>query len=174
MKLVKEKTIYQNYRRLLLRTFVDEQGKTSEFEVSGSIYGSASIIALTEDNNIILVREFRPGPMKEFLDIPGGCLDDGENPVDCAIRELTEETGYVGTKATLLGKIFDGAYISNPKYAVLIEGCTFKEGSQTEDIEVVLKPYEEYLENLKPEDTVNLAALLLFKEYLRKKDSTNC
>jgi len=51
----------------------------------------------------------------------------------------------------------------------LIEGCTLKEGTQAEDIEVVLKPYDEYLENLKPEDTVNLPALLLFKEYLRKK-----
>lgn len=170
MKLIKEEVKYKNYRKVILRTFVDKNGKQWEYETSGSMYGSSSIIALTEDNQIILVREFRPGPMKEFLDIPGGGLDSNdEDPVDCAMRELTEETGYVGKKATLLGKIFDGAYISSPKYAVLIEGCVFKEGSKIEDIEVVLKPYDEYLENLKPEDTVNLSAILLFKEYLRKK-----
>lgn len=152
-----------------MRTFINKNGKIYKFETGGDIYGSTSIIALTEDNHIILVREFRPGPMKEFLDIPGGGLDTNEDPIDCAMRELTEETGYVGKKATLLGKYFDGAYISNSKYAVLIEGCTFKEGSKIEDIEVVLKPCGEYLENLKPENTVNLAALLLFKEYLRKK-----
>lgn len=169
MKLLKEEVRYKNYRKVTMRTFVDKDGKKWEYETSGSLYGSASIIALTEDNHIILVKEFRPGPMKELLDIPGGGLDGNEDPVDCAMRELTEETGYVGKKATLLGKIFDGAYISSPKYAVLIEGCVFREGSKIEDIEVVLKPCEEYLENLKPENTVNLSAILLFKEYLRKK-----
>ena len=115
---------------------------------------------------------YRPGPMKEFLDIPGGVFDsEDEDPIDCAMRELAEETGYVGKKATLLGTYYDCAYLIYPRNAVLIEGCTLKKGTQAEDIEVVLKPYDEYLENLKPEDTVNLPALLLFKEYLRKKDN---
>jgi|GEM_PF-1939889 ADP-ribose pyrophosphatase len=172
MKLIKEEVKYKNYRQVLLRTFEDENGNISQFEVGGAIHGSATIIAITEDNNIILVREYRPGPMKEFLDIPGGVFDsEDEDPIDCAMRELAEETGYVGKKATLLGTYYDCAYIIYPRNAVLIEGCTLKEGTQAEDIEVVLKPYDEYLENLKPEDTVNLPALLLFKEYLRKKDN---
>lgn len=169
MKLLKEEVRYKNYRKVTMRTFVDKDGKEWEYETSGSLYGSASIIALTEDNHIILVKEFRPGPMKELLDIPGGGLDGNEDPVDCAMRELTEETGYVGGRGILLGKFFDDAYTLNPKYAVFIEGCTLREGSQIEDIQVVLVPCEEYLENLKPEDTVNLSALLLFKEYLREK-----
>lgn len=53
-----------------------------------------NVVAFTEDNKIILVRQYRHGAGKEFLEIPGGVIDDGEDALTAAKREMLEETGY--------------------------------------------------------------------------------
>ena len=56
--------------------------------------GGVGIIALTEENEVIMVRQFRKPIEDCVLEIPAGKLDAGEDPKTCAIRELKEETGY--------------------------------------------------------------------------------
>ncbi|KDR94140.1 ADP-ribose pyrophosphatase [Peptoclostridium litorale DSM 5388] len=56
--------------------------------------GGVGIIALTEENEVIMVRQFRKPIEDCVLEIPAGKLDNGEDPKKCAIRELKEETGY--------------------------------------------------------------------------------
>ena len=56
--------------------------------------GGVGVIALDEDDNVLLVRQFRAGAKKVLLEIPAGKLEYGENPEDCGKRELSEETGY--------------------------------------------------------------------------------
>lgn len=53
-----------------------------------------SILALTPDKEVILVKQYRPACEAFTIEIPGGLLEEGESPADCAIRELFEETGY--------------------------------------------------------------------------------
>lgn len=57
--------------------------------------GGAAIVALDEDNNIFLVRQYRIAADQELLEIPAGKLEIGEDPLACAKRELEEETGMV-------------------------------------------------------------------------------
>ena len=61
-----------------------------------------NIIALTPEKKIVLVKQYRFGTSKSELEIPGGIIETGENPVEAGIRELKEETGYVGTNPTYL------------------------------------------------------------------------
>jgi len=63
------------------------------------------IVAITPDNQVVLVRQYRHPLRREVLDIPGGIVDEGELFEEAALRELREETGYVGDKAKLIGKL---------------------------------------------------------------------
>ncbi len=54
----------------------------------------ANAIAITEDNKVVLIRQYRHASGEVILEIPGGCVDEGESPEVAIKRELLEETGY--------------------------------------------------------------------------------
>src|SRR4051794_6629500 len=56
--------------------------------------GAVAIMAVTDENKMVFVRQFRKPLEKTILEIPAGKLEAGEDPLACAVRELEEETGY--------------------------------------------------------------------------------
>lgn len=68
--------------------------------------GGVGIVAITDDNEVILVRQYRYPMELEILEIPAGKLEIGEDPYECAVRELSEETGYSAGKVVDLGAIY--------------------------------------------------------------------
>lgn len=56
--------------------------------------GATAIVAVTEDNKIVMERQFRYALQQTLLEVPAGKLDPNEEPIVCAKRELAEETGY--------------------------------------------------------------------------------
>ena len=77
--------------------------------------GAVCLIPILPDGKICLIRQFRYGPGEEFIEIPAGKLDAGEAPLDCAYRELEEETGYRTNKLTFLTNIHPAIGFSNEK-----------------------------------------------------------
>src|SRR5437867_6285577 len=80
-----------------------------------------NVIALTPDEQLVMIEQFRHGSNTVELEIPGGTMDltDG-SAVATAIRELREETGYEGENARVIGEIFPNpAIMSNTCYTVL-------------------------------------------------------
>ena len=67
--------------------------------------GATAVIAFIDEENIILVEQFRLALNKNLLEIPAGKLDKGEEPIKCAKRELQEETGYIANNLEYLGTI---------------------------------------------------------------------
>lgn len=67
--------------------------------------GACAIIPFLDNERVILVKQFRKALEKTILEIPAGKLDAGEEPINCAIRELEEETGYIAGEVTYLGTI---------------------------------------------------------------------
>ena len=68
--------------------------------------GGVGIVPLDGDGNVILVRQFRYPMMEQLLEIPAGKLEYGEDPYECAVRELSEETGCTAGKIVSLGAMY--------------------------------------------------------------------
>lgn len=79
-------------------------------------------VAVTPDGRMILVEQFRYGTEALSLEVPGGVMDLGEDPIEAAERELSEETGFVGKRSRILGSVRPNPAIqSNQCHIVLIE-----------------------------------------------------
>ena len=72
-----------------------------------------NVLPITTENEVILVRQPRAGVVRPTLEIPGGLVDPGEEPIVAAKRELEEETGYAGGTFTHLGSIPPNPAIQN-------------------------------------------------------------
>lgn len=83
-----------------------------------------NIIALTKDEKVVMIEQFRHGTEEIILEIPGGMIDDGENPEVAARRELVEETGFSSDEFILLGKSNPNPAIqNNAMYHYLAANC---------------------------------------------------
>jgi 8-oxo-dGTP pyrophosphatase MutT (NUDIX family) len=107
-----------------------------------------NVIALTPDQHLVMLEQFRHGTSTVELEVPGGVMEPGDpSPVACAVRELREETGYEGTNARVLGSVFaNPAFLTNRCHTVLIEQCVHKHPTQWdsgEDLVTRLVPADE-------------------------------
>jgi ADP-ribose pyrophosphatase len=68
--------------------------------------GFVTIAALTDDELVVLVRQYRYGADAIHLELPAGMLLEGEAPRDCALRELAEETGYEVARCELVARYY--------------------------------------------------------------------
>ena len=80
-----------------------------------------NVLALTSEDELVLVRQFRYGSKEFSLEPPGGVVEKGEDPMVAGLRELQEETGYVGENAELLGIVRpNAAILSNRCHVILV------------------------------------------------------
>lgn len=67
--------------------------------------GSTAVVPLLDDNTVVMELQYRHAVGEYLLEIPAGTMEPGELPLDCARRELEEETGFKATRMTELGPI---------------------------------------------------------------------
>jgi 8-oxo-dGTP pyrophosphatase MutT (NUDIX family) len=106
------------------------------------------VVALTPTEEVVMVRQFRHGPQRVTLEIPGGVLaTPDEDPMQAAIRELREETGFSAQHVRRIGAVNPNPSIfTNTCTTFLATGCTKVadlDQDEGEDIEVVLVPLAE-------------------------------
>jgi 8-oxo-dGTP pyrophosphatase MutT (NUDIX family) len=108
-----------------------------------------NIVALTPEGDVVLVRQFRFGIEALSLEVPGGVIEAGEDPVAAGLRELREETGFVGQRGHLIASVHPNPAIQNNRcHMVLVEDVrrvAATEWDADEEIEVVTLPLAEAL-----------------------------
>jgi 8-oxo-dGTP pyrophosphatase MutT (NUDIX family) len=106
-----------------------------------------NVLALTPAGHLVLVRQFRFGINDFSLEIPGGVMEAGEDPVTAGQRELREESGYVGTGARLLGSVHPNpAMQSNRCHLVLVTDArpvAKPDWDPDEEFEIMTRPVDE-------------------------------
>ncbi|MFN3693822.1 MAG: NUDIX hydrolase [Ignavibacterium sp.] len=107
-----------NYK--VLKSEIKYHGKVFDHQVDEILYdsgnigirevavhpGGAVVIPIKDDGKIILVKQFRYPLQKTLIELPAGKLDANEDPLNCAVRELEEETGYKANHFEKLGAIY--------------------------------------------------------------------
>lgn len=139
--------------------------------------GGARILALTNEQELIFVREYRGAADKYVLRIPTGLMEDGEEPSEAALRELEEETGFAAETIEPLGVLESmGGYYKDTLVhlffaANLKETGTMAREPGEQDMEIVRISLEKAFsmaENAEFEDAQTVYALLLLKKHLKK------
>ena len=106
-------------------------------------------ITLEDNGDTLLVRQWRHAWETSSWEVPAGTFDEGEEPLQCARRELAEETGLVATRYRSLGVVHGAAFLTGRAHLFLAEGLTEAERSPEtyeQDMEVLRVPFIEALD----------------------------
>jgi ADP-ribose pyrophosphatase len=152
-------------------------GKTSKREIIKHP-GAVAIIAVTNENKIIMVEQYRKALERVIVEIPAGKLEKGEEPASCARRELEEETGYECESLELLTSFYTSpGFADEIVHVYLAKGLTKKENSAALDEdefvnleELTLEEALQYVKEQKIYDAKTIYAVqyLQLQEALKK------
>ena len=138
-----------------------------------------NVIAITEDGEMVLVRQYRHGIGETRLELCAGVVDDGESPLDGAKRELLEETGYAGGEwEELMVVSANPSTMNNVSHSFVAKGVKRVAGQNldpTEDIDVVLMSQDDVFGLLRDGEFVqSLMAAPLWKYFYLTKTENGC
>lgn len=169
-KELKREQVYKKYSRAIDRVdFLLPNGTEADFYIKAEA-PAAAIFALTSDDQVILARQFRPGPKKILNELPGGYLDPGENALESISREFREETGYEG-EFVEIGTCLDDAYSTMERHCFVATKCKKvgePQDTDTEQTELVLMPLDEFRQQLRSGQMTDVEVAYLALDYLGK------
>jgi ADP-ribose pyrophosphatase len=134
------------FRGSYVRVDIEEWPHLGSYEVVHQL-DAAAVLPVTPDDQVLLVRQFRPPIRDRSIEIPAGLLDvDGEDALTCAARELVEETGYEHAAIGFLGGVFVSPG-SSDHYVHLFVARTQPDqvGEPEEGLELLRRPLGEML-----------------------------
>ncbi len=148
-----------------------ENGKLAKREI---VYhnGGAGVLAVDDDYNVYLIKQFRAPFNEELIEIPAGKLDIGEDPFLAAKRELLEETGLTASEFISLGEVYPTVgFCSEILYIYLAKGLNLEKQKLDEDefVTVFKVPFQEAVNMCydgRIKDSKSLVAILKAKEIL--------
>jgi 8-oxo-dGTP pyrophosphatase MutT (NUDIX family) len=134
-----------------------------------------NVLAMTKDSEVVLIRQYRHGVQDVLWEFPGGVMEDDEDPLEGAKREMLEETGYTSPNIVQVGKFYPNPAIqTDTMYSFLALDAEKTDGQNLDDaeeIEIHLVPLDEVIEMTKRGEfchALQIAALFHALAYLER------
>lgn len=175
-RLIEKQIIYDGVKcRLELHHLENEEtGKRHTREVVAHP-GAVTIMGLLDGDRVVLIRNYRYAVGDYLYELPAGTLEKGEDPINCAGRELLEETGYLAARLKSLLVFFTSPGILGERmyayaaYDLRKQQTALEEG---EDIEVTPVTWDEAMEMIgdgRIQDSKTITTLLWFDRFGRER-----
>lgn len=155
------------YQGKLMEVFEDEVIKPDGKEGTYStvrLQDGAGILALDDDGFCYLVKEFRYAFGREDVEIVGGAIDEGEEPLEAARRELREELGIEAEEWTEMGRMYHSTSLVNSSSTLFLAqnlSFTEKDEDSGEQLETVKMPFVEAVEKALTGDFTHATSCVL-------------
>ena len=135
-------------------------------------HGGVAVLAIDDDDNLLMVRQFRYGAQQALLELPAGKLELGENPAECGLRELMEETGMSAGEYRFFAKMYPTpAYCSECIHIYL--AAALKQGRQKLDADEFLNvervPFSKAFEMCRSGEIVDAKTLIGVLKYAAER-----
>lgn len=134
-----------------------------------------NVVPVTADGEIVMVKQFRHGNQEITLEVPGGLVDDGEEPIQSASRELREETGFLSDPLIKIGAVAPNpALFNNVCHTFLAANAVQKYDitpDGTEELEIslhTLNEINEMIEAGKISHALTINAIYWYEKHLKK------
>ena len=138
--------------------------------------GSTAVVPFLDDHTIVMERQYRHAVGQYLLEIPAGTMESGELPINCAKRELEEETGFTASSMLELGPVhIIPAYSDEIIHVYIARGLTQSRQKLDKDeiIDIVHYPFEETLRMISDGRITDALTILSLQKawfYLNGKD----
>jgi ADP-ribose pyrophosphatase len=174
-RVIEKQVLYDGKRlRLELHNLEDEEtGRRHKREVCVHP-GAVVVLPFVDPEHIILIRNRRYAVGETLVELPAGTLEKGEDPMNCAGRELVEETGFLAGRLKSLGDFYTSPGILSEKmYAFAAYDLTRATASLDEGEEIDIAPasLEEAIDMIRYgqiKDAKTIATLLMYERFFRK------
>jgi len=170
-QLIEKQVLYKGKKiNLEVHHLQDDQGKRTQREIVVHP-GAVVILPFLDDKTILLIRNRRYTIQQILLELPAGTLEAGESPMNCAGRELQEETGYLATRIKPIANFYSSPGILTERmYAFAAFGLqkTSPVLEDGEDIEVFSVDFADAVSMIRDgqiQDGKTIATLLLYERF---------
>ncbi|HEU0189003.1 MAG TPA: NUDIX hydrolase [Gallionella sp.] len=134
--------------------------------------GAVAVLAMLDNGNLVMERQFRYAPQREFIELPAGKIDNNENILLCAQRELLEETGYVASEWIHLTTVWSCIGYADERMEYFIargltyQGRNLDDGEFLEVFELSLPEAIEWIRLGKINESKTIVGLFLLEKKL--------
>ncbi len=174
-RLISKQTIYKGKKITLeVHRLEDENDRPVTYEVCVH-NGAVVILPFLPDGQVLLIRNRRYTVNQVLTELPAGTLEKGEDPINCAGRELQEETGYIAGRLQSIGNFFSSPGILTEKMYVYAAYDLEKSVSALEageEIEVMPTPLDQAIAKIGEGQIIDgktIAALLMYDRFFRDR-----
>jgi ADP-ribose pyrophosphatase len=174
-RLIEKQAIFAGSRiRLELHTFENEETAKRHTREVVVHPGAVVILPVLDANRILLIKNRRHALGERLIELPAGTLEKGEDPINCAGRELVEETGYLAGRLQPLGNFFTSPGVLTEKiyayaaYDLQIARVDPDEGEEIETMPVTFEEAIEMIRDNRIHDGKTIATILMFERFYRE------